>query len=330
MKCVDLRCASELLAWLRAAALGVSAASCTWVPARDWTVVEAAPREDPKYKAQARLFKPDLCASACTAYPNAHCSVATLVGSDNPQPAREHQVVVCDYHEHGHLEQSLSFVPTPFGRVSAAQLVSRQIAASEAEYFFGCARDEAASVYAFRQLAFDLEALDAPLHLIVGARSAAQDEARHARWALRLARRRGLDANVKLPRMARPERRVPELLSLALDNAVTGCAAETFGAWLQLVQARNAHDPGLRQIAERVARDEAGHAALAFALFDWFESRLSKALQSYVRIAMSSAFSRMAESVSLLDRLRPALGIPSRAELEHQARALAGALVRPG
>jgi hypothetical protein len=343
VNCADLRSAAALLHWLQAAALCVGATSCSWSSATDWTVVEAAPPEPPKRKdVSARRFEPDRCLRVCTEDEEVRCYEASLVvPSDSPRAegtrdlavqhpasaATTRDVVVCQYHRPGSFEY-FSIVPTPFGRVARAHSAAQHAALTEAEHFFDCARSEAQSITEFQQLALDLEALGAPVQLIAASRRAARDEARHARWALHAAQRRGLPRTTALPRLVRPTRRAPNLFQLAVENASAGCAAETFGVWLHLVQARRAYDPEVRANAERIARDEARHAALAFELEAWFGAQLSSQERQRVRDAMLEHWRRMPHSELVTESLRGALGIPTQSQLQDVALALEDTLRR--
>jgi hypothetical protein len=139
---------------------------------------------------------------------------------------------------------------------------------------------EAASVPAFQMLARELEAHGAPRVLCRAAKRAAADEVRHARRMSDLARRRGGSINASRIR----HKGVRALSRIAVDNCVEGCVRETFGAMVAMWQAREAKDPEIQAVMQRIAVDELRHAVLAFRVAEWIETRLdSKQLASVER-----------------------------------------------
>jgi hypothetical protein len=137
-------------------------------------------------------------------------------------------------------------------------------------FFENATHLEAMSVHAFRRLDAELRAHGAPATLGRAARSAARDEAVHARLAGFIARRYG----ARVPRAAAPSLPVRSLADVALENAVEGCIHETHGALVATWQARMAEDPVIRMAMTRIARDEARHASLARRVAAWAEPRL--------------------------------------------------------
>jgi len=130
---------------------------------------------------------------------------------------------------------------------------------------------EAAAVVAFKRLAGELVAHGAPPRLVAQARRAARQEGVHARLLRKAASSRG--ASEYRMRMDRqPAGR--SLLELARENAVEGCGREMLGAALLGLQSERANDETLRPIFRRIAADELEHAALAWDVQDWLESRL--------------------------------------------------------
>ena len=140
-------------------------------------------------------------------------------------------------------------------------------------YFARVTHLEAASVYAFRQLARELAAHGAPADLIRRADDAARDEARHTRLMFALARRFGGNP---IP----PEVRncgVRSLSAIAQENAVEGCVRETFGAAVAAWQAQHAASPEVRRVMQVISADETRHAELAFLVHAWAISQLDPA-----------------------------------------------------
>jgi len=144
---------------------------------------------------------------------------------------------------------------------------------------------EAASVPAFEALAGELRAHAAPRALVQAARRAMTDELRHAGLVAALAGAGPVEIRV--------ERREPrELLAVALDNAREGCAGEALAAVAAHALASRA-DGTARAALASIARDEAGHALLSFAIDDWARARLgpraSRLLDDAHRDALRSA-----------------------------------------
>ncbi|AUX25382.1 ferritin [Sorangium cellulosum] len=132
---------------------------------------------------------------------------------------------------------------------------------------------EAASVRAFDVLRRELVHHGAPRPLIERAGAARRDEVRHARAMGALAVRHG-----GRPRAPRVEPQPPRSLEeIAVENAAEGCVRETFGALVGMWQARFAGDRAVRRVMQGIARDEARHASLAWALDRWARAQLSPA-----------------------------------------------------
>jgi rubrerythrin len=263
------------------------------------------------------------------------CQLATLAmdpvarpADGNPIVARGSTVVICEVKVPGHWE-SESYLPTPFGRRPAGPTEGRdEPPRSAREYFERAAADEARAVFAFGQLALDLEELEAPRGMLAEARLAAEDEARHARWTLALARRYDPGA-ARLPDNGQGAvRRKVTVLELALENATAGCVGELFGTWLQVFQSRAATEPFVKATAERIARDEARHAALAFRLFDWLDRRLGPGEREAVRMAMLAEAQLLARAELWSEELAIGLGLPDRAQRSRAGVALLESLRR--
>jgi hypothetical protein len=159
-------------------------------------------------------------------------------------------------------------------------------------HFAALAQLEAESVYAFAQLARDLQRHDAPFHLVHAATKAAQDELRHTYLSSRLAGLWG--ARALAPRRGRHTDR--DLFALCLDNAVEGCVYETFGAAVATHQAETAQDPFVRSTMETIARDERRHAALADVVDRWARRCLSPSQRDVVEAAAVDAARGLAAS----------------------------------
>lgn len=180
---------------------------------------------------------------------------------------------------------------------------------------------EAASVIAFDELAAELEALGAPIELVDRARIASCDETRHAKLIGAYARRAG--ARTRQVR-ARPAL-ARALVDLAIENAVEGCAFETFAALIALRQSQMATDLGFRRAMRSVAADEASHAELAYAIDAWARRGLGAEETSALDAAHRLAWERLATPRAALEE--PRLGLPSGVVRARLACALGGLLL---
>jgi rubrerythrin len=209
----------------------------------------------------------------------------------------------------------------PEGLVDAA---ADSYPSAVATFLAGMAYLEAASVPAFERLARELEAHGAPRRLRTASRRAAQDERRHARVMRRLAEREG--ARVA-PATVEP-RPVRSLQAIAIENAVEGCVCETFGAAVAAIQAQRAGDPAVRRAMKGIARDEASHAELSWAVARWLERRLTKAQRRRVRSARSQAVAQLLDSAprKIDEAARSRLGVPDGGQVVALLRELDVAL----
>ena len=137
------------------------------------------------------------------------------------------------------------------------------------------ARAERASVNAFEHLAMDLLAAGAPEELVAGARRAALEEVGHAAICFAIA---SAYAERDLEPSAAPfaPRWKPSAVSrgallqrLAVESLLDGCIEEGVAADAARLGAHHAVDPAIHRALARIAREEAGHAALAWAIVDW-------------------------------------------------------------
>lgn len=188
------------------------------------------------------------------------------------------------------------------------------------------ARLEAASVYAFRQLARELLALDAPESLVSATLSAMADELRHAREMTRVARAYG--AEVQLPEVAEVPLRTA--LEIALDNASEGCVRETFGALVATHQAASAKSRVVREAMVRIAQDETRHATLSWELARWLDTRIDgreRARVADTRRATASALARELD-MGLTERECAELGYPTPTVASSLLEGLAAQLLK--
>lgn len=353
MKSTELHTSRSLLRWLHAALVASGAlgsAACGWVPAKDVLEIKAPARKPRKlvagYLSQhecQRLCmesrhddRPDRCMlvtmavtprqyempaesaadSGAVAAAAAPATPAEAPATSASTAARKDAevAVLCENHLRGYFETFKGF-----GRAPLAAVEHGEAPRSAAEHYQRAAFAETAAILSFQQLAFDLEALGAPVRLVRAARRAARDEAHHARISFAVARRLGA-SRPRRSTLPRPVRRAPRLVDVALENATGGCVSELFGTYLQLYQARHAPSAELRGIARRIAREEAAHAALAFRLFDYLDARLTPEERRQVRASMCEELRRCEASLGLSPELLRELGLPDPAEVRCMAR----------
>lgn len=191
-----------------------------------------------------------------------------------------------------------------------------------ADYLARTAHLEAASVFAFDNLAEDLANLGAPIALVEECALAARQERTHARVMGRLARARG----ARPPSVDVMVRGRMSLRELALENVVEGVVRESYGALQASFSERRAADPEVRAAMAAIAVDEAAHAWLAQQIAEWVEPLLSHAERAEVARAKARAIDALRDELEEEPALglRNELGVPSRA----QALRLFGALAQ--
>lgn len=200
----------------------------------------------------------------------------------------------------------------PPGLVGASRAQRRGMTRAGA-HFAEMARLEAASVQAFDRLAGELAEHRAPRRLVEAARESARDEERHAAAMGRLAQRFGAKASGA--RVRHVGRR--SLAAIARENAVEGCVRETFGALVNTWQAMNARDEGVRSVLGEIARDETRHAALAWEIAAWAESRVSTRERNAIDRARHRAVAALTSEIARETPrdLREGVGLPDAAQL---------------
>jgi hypothetical protein len=130
-------------------------------------------------------------------------------------------------------------------------------------------RMEHASIAAFARFCLQLLELGAPHELLVAAQAAMADETEHTKLAFALASHY---AGTPLGPGALPmdgalrASQLDEILLLVLRE---GCVGETVAALEAIEALAHAEDPVVRQVLERIARDERAHAELAWRFVAW-------------------------------------------------------------
>jgi hypothetical protein len=228
-----------------------------------------------------------------------------------------------------HLDSGLFACACPGGQGGrwTARMEQRPLGAQTAGAFFAwMVWGESTSIHAFEVLERELRAHRAPRRLLAATRRAKRDEQRHTRIGLRLAKRYGVDADVA---NAPVPARVRTLEAIALENAVEACVSETWSALLARAQAERAVDPVVRRVFDRIATEEASHAALAWSIAGWSQRRLSARANARIQRETERAIAKLRDAmIDPAAELRM-LGIPSREEQLAMLRVLEGLLWSP-
>lgn len=130
-------------------------------------------------------------------------------------------------------------------------------------------RMEHASIAAFARFCLQLLELGAPRALLVAAQAAMADETEHTRLAFALASHY---AGTRLGPGALPmsgalrESQLEDVLELVVRE---GCIGETVAALEAAEALAHTEDPVVRNVLERIARDERAHAELAWRFVAW-------------------------------------------------------------
>jgi hypothetical protein len=172
---------------------------------------------------------------------------------------------------------------------------------------------EHASVAAFARLSLQLMACGAPNSLLAEVHQAAREETEHAETCWNMAKRLGAHA-IEIGRFPFDGAVVVEgdLAKLASETVREGCLAETLGAHLVRAAADATHDPQIKSVLEKIAREEARHAALSFRIVAW----ALKAGGARVRKAVLAAFEEPAPRIDVAE-------LALRADLDAAALAAA-------
>lgn len=267
------------------------------------------------------------CAALCPdIHYNCHATESYCRTADAGDPdAGVDGVVIPD--EAGAVVIDCSICPGSAGRVPAGLAPGGDARARSllGAYFANAARLEAASVTSFRRLREELASHGAPGELLEAARDAERDEVRHTLAMARLARRHG-------GRYARPvvEEIAPRTLAaIAEENAVEGCARETFGALLATWQAEHAEGAELARIMTEIAADETRHAALSWTIARWSLERLDTDARERITAAWAATIDALVDaSAGVADETMAAMeraaALPSRQQRARLATELRG------
>jgi hypothetical protein len=171
--------------------------------------------------------------------------------------------------------------PVPIAHVRTAEFLSQS--------WLKDALEEHASIAAFARFSMLLLAAGAPPELVVASQRASLDEVAHARACFALARRYGArDAGPSALEVADSLSPL-SLAELAALTVTEGAVGETLGALLAAEQLARASDPDVCRVLERLARDEARHAELAWKFVAWAVERGGSDVRNAAHIAFEAA-----------------------------------------
>ncbi len=128
---------------------------------------------------------------------------------------------------------------------------------------------EHASVAAFAKVSLELLAFGAPPDLVKAAHEAAIDEIAHASLCTEIAAAFGASSRPGPHPAAARVRPTTDLASFVLETIEDGCIGETIAALEAKRAARESSDPFIARAYEKIAEDEARHAALAWRIVAW-------------------------------------------------------------
>lgn len=182
------------------------------------------------------------------------------------------------------------------------------------DHFTRSAQFEYSSVWTFLRLAAELEAVGAPAHLIAAALDAADDEVRHAEMCAREAGGLQLAPLSMLAAQPRFTQRTHAALAILANEAwAEGCLNEGAAAEEARMASHEAQG-SVRETLATIARDEATHASLAWAVLAWVHS-LAPAIVRDATAETPAIVTATEHDVALVRR-----GVPS-AQITAAARA---------
>ncbi len=156
------------------------------------------------------------------------------------------------------------------GRLPDTSKLSSRLCEELADEWLQDALFEHASIASFSRFSMELLAVGAPAELVRAAYDAAADEVLHSQLCFGLA---SAYRGEPLGPTAFPfEPAVPieaDLISMAVTTFEAGCIGETLAALQAAEQLSRASDPAVCSVLERLAKDEARHAELAFETVAW-------------------------------------------------------------
>lgn len=156
-------------------------------------------------------------------------------------------------------------------------------------YWSDTAAAEHASIAAFARFALSLLALGAPPELLIGTARAMEDETYHAKICYALASHYAKRDVGPGPLAVDGALDACTLEQAAVSTVVEGCVGETLAALEAVEAAAHVTNAALRALLERIADDEARHAALAYRFVRWAIERGGEPVARAVRAAFDAA-----------------------------------------
>ncbi len=159
------------------------------------------------------------------------------------------------------------------------------------------AQKEHASVAAFSRLSLQLVALGSPPELVRRALRSSLQEIEHARLCFALASGYGGTAVGPGPLPEAVAAAPVTLEGLARESLIDGCLGEGLSAAIARASAARADDPAIAAALTRLARDEAEHADLGWAVVEWCLERGGAALRAHLLGVLEAARAPRAEDL---------------------------------
>ena len=161
------------------------------------------------------------------------------------------------------------------------------------QWFSQRAKANLGHVQDLRHQILELQNYGAPLHYVRRARKALNEKVNRAHQLNTLSSR-PLERKLR----ARKSGQCRALVDIAVNNAQAGCAEQSFGALIAILQTRRAKDKSLASFAEALAQDELRHSQLAWDLHYWYRSQLSHYSLQIVDNELNSALQVLSTSNS--------------------------------
>jgi hypothetical protein len=155
---------------------------------------------------------------------------------------------------------------------------------------------EYASAAAFAEIAAGLFAVGAPIDLAAAAGDFIVDEVFHAELSARVAMALGgaVPLEVDLTRLVRPPTAGTPLLRIAETIVRTSCVGESLTVAVLRAAREAARPEVVRDVIDRIVRDEAEHAELGWTFLDWAEGRLEQDDRAHLGVVASAAIASFA------------------------------------
>lgn len=179
-----------------------------------------------------------------------------------------------------------------------------------ARLFLCAAHREATASQAYRCLYRDLAFHGTPRALLAAVEQAGVEEG----WQSLLTAEVAASLHTPATSPVVFEHHARSLEELALANEIEGCVHETFGAVVSYHQACHAREPRIAELMRGVAKQERGHALLAWQIARWLRPRLGPRPRRRILDARIATVEALIEKLSTM-RLDHALisraGLPS-------------------